>query len=1242
MTSRVIARYELDTELKLEEKERRSPNLQTTILINNFFQSVIHNDFNRSRFLLEKLAGKVNSTDLTASLNHQNNYYSCFLLLLTNINSRKEETLIYNVKTLVEAFELFEKSITKNRKISTQMKQSRKDIRVKLVISIINCLKDKKSSSKIYTKSIADYTFKVMSLFKLDPIQIGNEIANIETYEKFLTICKSSGFKLDTKSISWKGYNQIESIQMSQVSTSIDTYKDSNGFINLENLCKYIEETRFEEYDTDTQNSKKLFEIYDGLGDVEKNNFMSKYLEFNRPREMNVEANCLDLVENFDSIHTQNNSKISKKKELMSVGRFRSNHSKILYNWFEANVNHITALTKKLNNVSDPDELNEDEALLLKYITHLNLIPTRALVTLIVSNLLSMTISSKEGHLRLVTIASTLSNSFSRILMKDKSFIAVKKQLLEIFDHELDGVRLFSALIKICLQNCRMTIPQDHLEEFQNSLALMDIELPKEFMQDSNGECRAFLYSLIPFEGKKVVGIIQAHPYMYQQFKIYNTLSFNKTLFLPMLYPPKPWTSPTNGGYLLDLKPIVTTVDLQTSMAYLNKAHSTGQLNSTYDGLNYLSGNAWAINPKVFEVFHKVMQFENGFLKIPPHLETLRVQDVEDYDDLKTRRILYNLVHILAKTFNANGDIFFLPHNVDFRGRAYPMVSILTHYQEDLVRGLLMFWHSKPLGKKGFDWLKYHLAGVFGKDKLSHPERLQFVDDNMTSILESAKDPFGGDMWWKHGEKPWQTLALCIEINNVLNHVKNGGAVEEFLCRIAIHQDGSCNGLQHYAALGADKEGGRAVNLLPTETNGIIQRGDVYTKVLEIVKTKVEKDIEEKRPSSEVASVALSILNRKLIKQTVMTTVYGVTTYGGASQIYLKIKDIIQDYEIQINNKESVDLRQLQSLKKYRRLLSMYLARIVLGSISELFSGAQIIQDWLVDNCFRCINSFDLDTMKFIKKNNSGKIPSFTSHASYRPMMWTSLSGYPVVQLYKNSKSSIISTAMQSISINRPQELAPINKKKQMNAIAPNFIHSIDSIHMLMTCVASKRRNIPFVSVHDSFWTYPCHVDELSRLLREEFIRLHSSHIIESLREDLLYTTSNSFQLVWFKSDENPQLMNELTKIRESYDLSSLGEGTKQDRILYHELIVLSDHKTSVSKSQLSSLIENYKPTLYLRTRHSSNVVERYDSSLNKGLSIKFDRKSFTPVLVPVSVLDCPPTGELDLNEVLQSRYFFS
>lgn len=45
--------------------------------------------------------------------------------------------------------------------------------------------------------------------------------------------------------------------------------------------------------------------------------------------------------------------------------------------------------------------------------------------------------------------------------------------------------------------------------------------------------------------------------------------------------------------------------------------------------------------------------------------------------------------------------------------------------------------------------------------------------------------------------------------------LRHPGGPEEYSTGISVHQDGSCNGLQHYAALGRDEWGATAVNILP-------------------------------------------------------------------------------------------------------------------------------------------------------------------------------------------------------------------------------------------------------------------------------------------------------------------------------------------------------------------------------------------------------------------------------------------
>ncbi len=56
-------------------------------------------------------------------------------------------------------------------------------------------------------------------------------------------------------------------------------------------------------------------------------------------------------------------------------------------------------------------------------------------------------------------------------------------------------------------------------------------------------------------------------------------------------------------------------------------------------------------------------------------------------------------------------------------------------------------------------------------------------------------------------------LAACMDLRSALT----APHPEAHLSSVAVHQDGSCNGLQHYAALGRDARGGAAVNLAPAD-----------------------------------------------------------------------------------------------------------------------------------------------------------------------------------------------------------------------------------------------------------------------------------------------------------------------------------------------------------------------------------------------------------------------------------------
>ena len=107
-----------------------------------------------------------------------------------------------------------------------------------------------------------------------------------------------------------------------------------------------------------------------------------------------------------------------------------------------------------------------------------------------------------------------------------------------------------------------------------------------------------------------------------------------------------------------------------------------------------------------------------------------------------------------------------------------------------------------------------------------------------------------------------------------------------YMSALPVHQDGTCNGLQHYAALGGDARGARQVNLEDTD-----RPSDVYTYVANMVEKRMKDDLERSSDNNKFAKLLLGKISRKVVKQTVMTTVYGVTFVGAREQIERQLKD---------------------------------------------------------------------------------------------------------------------------------------------------------------------------------------------------------------------------------------------------------------------------------------------------------------------------------------------------------------
>lgn len=454
-------------------------------------------------------------------------------------------------------------------------------------------------------------------------------------------------------------------------------------------------------------------------------------------------------------------------------------------------------------------------------------------------------------------------------------------------------------------------------------------------------------YSIFRMQGVHLKEEIKPHPALVKLFQAASKdeLTFDSTL-VPMLSPPLPWASIRTGGYLLSPAKIIRLPYQAHQQKIRLESCPPEDLYPSLDSLNQLGAVPWKINHKVLNTVIEVFNNKgDDSLGIPPPPSECPLPPTIDVNMTRQEKLkvhktrlalkrqkaeMYSLwcdaLYRLSLANHFRDDVFWFPHNMDFRGRVYPCPPHLNHLGADMARSILVFAKGKPLGSKGLDWLMIHLVNLTGlKKRDSVAERLKYANEILDDILDSADNPLTGRKWWAESEEPWQTLACCIEIANAIR----SGNPETYVSHFPVHQDGSCNGLQHYAALGRDQAGAESVNLAPSP-----MPQDVYSSVAALVEKLRDRDAKR---GVKVAQVLEGFIKRKVIKQTVMTTVYGVTRYGARLQIAKQLKDI-PDFP-----------------KEHMWPASLYLVGRTFDSLQEMFTSTKEIQDWFTE-CARLIS----------------------------------------------------------------------------------------------------------------------------------------------------------------------------------------------------------------------------------------------------------------------------------------------
>jgi DNA-directed RNA polymerase len=388
----------------------------------------------------------------------------------------------------------------------------------------------------------------------------------------------------------------------------------------------------------------------------------------------------------------------------------------------------------------------------------------------------------------------------------------------------------------------------------------------------------------------------------------------------------------------------------------------------------------------------------------------------------------------------------YFPHNLDRRGRVYPVVDFLSPQGNDLQRGLLEFAKGDRMTGDADRWLRVHLANCYGVDKVSFEERVKWADDNVTAILESARAPLDTD-WWHGADQPWQFLAACFAW---ADYRANG---EASVCRIPVMLDGSCSAFQHYAAALRDEQVAPLVNLLPQE-----QPGDLYAAVTAQVTERIAGDA--------ALRVWKGKVDRSTVKRAVMVEPYGAS--------HLSKLRYIQEQLEEDGDQEAAD--EIAALFENTEA-----KRAALGALTSAIRAATVGGA-----------SRPLETMKWIRK----LVRAWAKQAPHKAFGWTTPSKLPIVSpYYRTERNKVVEVKLEGEPIHLATRLPTdqIDWKKTATAAAPNFIHSLDASHLALSVVAAKRKSITqLCAVHDAFGTTPARTGTLLTILRREFAKLYS------------------------------------------------------------------------------------------------------------------------------------------------------
>jgi DNA-directed RNA polymerase len=598
--------------------------------------------------------------------------------------------------------------------------------------------------------------------------------------------------------------------------------------------------------------------------------------------------------------------------------------------------------------------------------------------------------------------------------------------------------------------------------------------------------------------------------------------SWLEPMFGPMLCPPTPWTKFDTGCYRdARLASEVSLVRMATNEQRMAMCHAIKKAGpegvECLEALNAIQATPLAINKQMLELVRWAWYCDISIEGFPTRNQLPKPRAPGDWgacdaeakkgyalqcrETAESNRDTASQTVVMSQDLAtaidlSNFDEFYLPWNLDFRGRCYP-VPHFNYHRDDHMKSLFELRRTQPMDQDGASYLAIHIANLGDFDRVSKKsfqEREQWTSDNTDWLLSLAADYKGTVAEWSEADKPFQFMAAVFAWAKWIEY----GVL--YHCPIPCSLDGANNGLQHYSAASLDEDDGAEVNLTPSDAPR-----DIYQKVADMVHEVVSRVASDyAHEHREVAQAWLAYgITRKVCKRNTMTYAYSSVVHGMGDQL---IEDIM------------TPLSKLVLLKK--------IDQHPFGFGHTAIRAARFLAKINMD-CIRAVVTSAQSGMEFLR-SAAGAL----AHEG-KPVRWTTPIGFIAIQKYTEyetkkvkiflydrathqaslaeRKEAELQIAQMDLDVSLPdlkttkrtqltvreRSKTKINKRKSKSSIAPNFIHGLDSAHLMKTVLRCKDSGVQdFFLIHDSFASTPNMTSLVYAAVRETFVEMYDGRCV--------------------------------------------------------------------------------------------------------------------------------------------------